>query len=117
MQNITATGEYSKAALAGAGTTAKGFALSATDKLRAHAIATLLCRFRLEARDLAGFGAAGRALMGEAAAIALTDADGLTEMRDGVFSVTERGRPFVRAIAARFDTYLGAGAARHSAAV
>ena len=117
VQNITATGEYSKAVLAGEGATAKGFALSPADKLRAHAIATLLCRFRLEARDLSGFGAAGKALMGEAAAIALTDPDGLTEMRDGVFSVTERGRPFVRAIAARFDSYLGAGAARHSAAV
>ena len=55
--------------------------------------------------------------MSEAEAIALTDDDNLVEMRDGVFSVTERGRPFVRTIAARFDSYLGQGAARHSSAV
>ena len=55
--------------------------------------------------------------MREAEAIALTDEDSLVEMRDGVFSVTDRGRPFVRTIAARFDTYFGHGTARHSAAV
>ena len=117
VQNITATGEYARAVRAGSGATAKGFVLTATDKLRARAIATLLCTFRLEERDLAGFGTAATALMHEAAATALADPDGLTEMRDGSFVVTERGRPFVRTIAARFDTYLGSGAARHSAAV
>ena len=117
VQNTTATGEYAKAVRAGSGATAKGFALTPTDKLRARAIATLLCAFRLEERDLAGVGAAATALMHEAAATALTDPDGLTEMRDGAFVVTERGRPFVRTIAARFDTYLGSGTARHSAAV
>jgi oxygen-independent coproporphyrinogen-3 oxidase len=117
VQNITATGEYSKAVLAGSGATAKGFAMTPTDKLRARAIATLLCTFRLEERDLAGFGSAARTLMREAEATALIDADGLTEMQDGAFVVTEKGRPFVRTIAARFDTYLGTGTARHSAAV
>lgn len=117
VQNITATGEYSKAVLAGGVAIAKGFALTPADKLRAHAISTLLCRFSLTPRDLAGFGAAGRALMSEAEAIALTDPDGLCEMKDGAFHVTDLGRPFVRTVVARFDTYLGLGAARHSAAV
>ncbi len=31
--------------------------------------------------------------------------------------MTERGRPFLRTIAARFDAYLGQSAARHSASV
>jgi oxygen-independent coproporphyrinogen-3 oxidase len=117
VQNITATGEYSKAVLAGGVATAKGFALTPDDKLRAHAIATLLCYFRLTEKDVAGFGAAGRALMTEAEAIALTDEDGLTEMQGGDFVVTERGRMYVRVIASRFDTYFGTGTARHSAAV
>lgn len=117
VQNITPTGEYNKAVLAGGVATARGFVLSPADKLRAQAIAILLCRFRLTARDLAGFGAAGRALMGEAEAIALTDRDGLAEMQDGAFCITPRGRPFVRSIAARFDAYFGSGTARHSAAV
>lgn len=117
VQNITATGEYCKTVLDGNGATTRGYALAPADKLRALAISTLLCSFRLSERDVSGFGAAGRALMSEAEAIALTDDDNLVEMRDGVFSVTERGRPFVRTIAARFDSYLGQGAARHSSAV
>ena len=117
VQNITATNEYRKAVLERGVATAKGFALTPADRLRAHAISTLLCRFALSPKDVAGFGAAGRALLGEAEAIALTDSDGLTEMREGVFHVTPTGRPFVRSIAARFDAYLGSGAARHSQAV
>jgi len=117
VQNITASGDYSKAVLAGGPAVAKGFALTPEDKLRAHAIETLLCHFRLGAKDLAGFGTAGKALMREAEAIAWTDEDGMTEMVDGTFTVTERGRPFVRTIAARFDTYFGTGTARHSVAV
>ncbi len=117
VQNITASGDYSKAVLAGGPAVAKGFALMPEDKLRAHAIETLLCHFRLGAKDLSGFGMAGKALMGEAEAIASTDEDGMTAMVEGVFTVTERGRPFVRTIAARFDTYFGTGTARHSVAV
>ena len=48
---------------------------------------------------------------------AAADEDGLTTADAGCFSVTPRGRPFVRAIAARFDTYLNQGAARHSLAI
>lgn len=117
VQNITPTGDYRKAVLAGGPAIAKGFALDADDRLRAHAIATLLCHFRLAPRDLADFGAAGAALLDDAAALARADADGLTAMEDGVFTVTRRGRPFVRSIAARFDAYLGTGTARHSQAV
>ena len=117
VQNITATGEYSRTVLAGAGATTRGYALTPPDRLRAQAISTLLCSFRLSEQDVSAFGMAGRALMREAEAIARSDDDGLVEMEDGVFSVTERGRPFVRTIAAQFDSYIGLGAARHSAAV
>ncbi|KKB09265.1 oxygen-independent coproporphyrinogen III oxidase [Devosia chinhatensis] len=117
VQNISGSGDYSKAVLASGVAIAKGFALSSSDKLRRHAIETLLCTFRLTARDVAGYGAAGRALLREAEAIAMTDQDGVTTMQDGSFVITERGRPFVRAIAARFDTYLGSSTTRHSLAV
>ncbi len=117
VQNITATGEYSKAVLAGGAATAKGFALTPADRLRAHAIEKLLCTLRLAPSDLAAFDAAGRALMLEARTIAQADPDGLTAIEDGALVVTERGKPFVRTIAARFDTYFGTGTARHSVAV
>lgn len=117
VQNITATGDYRKAVLGGNGATAKGFALMPADKLRAHAIMTLLCKFALSPRDFSGFGEAGVALFHEIEAIALVDEDGLVEMAEGQFRVTDRGRPFVRSIAARLDSYFGQGAARHSLAV
>jgi oxygen-independent coproporphyrinogen-3 oxidase len=55
--------------------------------------------------------------MEEARLIALTDRDGLTAMAGDRFVVTETGKPFVRTIAALFDTYLAASTARHSLAV
>jgi oxygen-independent coproporphyrinogen-3 oxidase len=43
--------------------------------------------------------------------------DGLVIWNGMRVSMTPAGRPFVRTVAAAFDTYLAAGAARHSAAV
>jgi oxygen-independent coproporphyrinogen III oxidase len=117
VQNITPTGEYQRAALDAGGATARGIALTPADRLRARAISALLCTFALSRDDIREFGARGSSLFEEARAIALGDEDGLTAMEDGRFVVTELGRPFVRAIAARFDTYLAAGTARHSVAV
>ena len=56
-------------------------------------------------------------LLEEAQALIEADHDRLIEADGEAFRVTERGRPFVRAIAACFDSYLGAGEARHSAGV
>ena len=117
VQNITPTGDYQKAVLAGKGATTRGFALNAADRLHGFAIEALLCRFALTRAELARFGVAGEALFRMAEAIAAEDEDGLTSADGGVFSVTERGKPFVRAIAARFDAYLPGGTARHSLAV
>jgi oxygen-independent coproporphyrinogen-3 oxidase len=117
VQNITPTGEYQKAVLAGNGATARGFALSQTDRLHGFAIEALLCRFALTRDELRSHGAAGLALFEEARTMAAADTDGLVESDADQLRVTERGRPFVRTIAARFDTYLETGTARHSLAV
>lgn len=117
VQNITPTGDYQRAALSGGGATARGFALTPTDRLHGFAIEALLCRFALMRDELLAFGAAGEALFETARGIAAADADGLTTADAEYFSVTALGRPFVRAIAAKFDTYLAQGTARHSLAV
>ncbi|KRA43200.1 oxygen-independent coproporphyrinogen III oxidase [Devosia sp. Root635] len=117
VQNVTPTGEYQKAVLAGSGATARGFALGPADRLHGFAIEALLCRFALTRNELRIFGAAGEALFETARGIAAADADGLTTADAEYFSVTALGRPFVRAIAAKFDTYLAQGTARHSLAV
>ncbi|GLQ56601.1 oxygen-independent coproporphyrinogen III oxidase [Devosia nitrariae] len=118
VQNITATGDYQKATHQGGAATARGFALSQADRLHRAAIESLLCRFEIKRSELtAAYGHAGDALFRTAQTIANSDQDGLVSADVTRFSVTERGRPFVRSIAARFDNYLEAGAARHSVAV
>ncbi|KKC31331.1 oxygen-independent coproporphyrinogen III oxidase [Devosia psychrophila] len=117
VQNITVTGDYQKAAFSGTGTTSRGFALTTADRLHGYAIEALLCRFSLRRDELQQFGAAGRSLFERARAITAQDDDGMTTADAECFAITDRGRPFVRAIAAKFDTYLGEGPARHSLAV
>jgi oxygen-independent coproporphyrinogen-3 oxidase len=117
IQNITATGDYSRAVLEGGVAVARGFSVTPIDRLRAEAISALLCRFALDPSDLEGFWGNGKALMEEARQIALSDPDGLTMMDGECFRITEKGKPFVRTIAAMFDTYLAAGTGRHSLAV
>jgi len=45
------------------------------------------------------------------------DGEGLVSFDGERLAMTERGRPFVRAIAAVFDAYLETGKQRHSVAV
>ncbi len=116
-QNEKATGRY-QAAVAEAGlAVTRGVALSDDDRMRGWFIERLLSDFMVPRRDLEGrFGAASAQLVDEALTAA-TEPDGLFEDAGGVFRVTDKGRPFARTVAARFDAYLRKGAARHSAAV
>ena len=43
--------------------------------------------------------------------------DGIVDLSEKTITVTEIGRPFVRIVAAVFDTYLKDGKGRHSRAV
>jgi oxygen-independent coproporphyrinogen-3 oxidase len=91
---------------------ARGRALTAEDRFRRAAIEALMCEGMLEVRrvpDAVWFDAQPR--------LAPLVADGLAEITEGRLVVTELGRRFVRHVAACFDAYLGAGAARHSRAV
>ena len=55
----------------------------------------------------------------EVAAVLAEDPDGLVERTPDGLQMTERGRPFVRSICARFDAYLSPepGVVRHSIAI
>jgi oxygen-independent coproporphyrinogen-3 oxidase len=97
---------------------ARGIALTAQDRLRREVIETLMCRNAVDLREVARRHDADPAsLMDAAPALQEMARDGLV-CWDGLHvAVTPTGRPFVRAVAAAFDTYLAAGAGRHSAAV
>ena len=62
------------------------------------------------------FGVAG-SFSSELAALAPMVADGLVEVKGRRIRVTDKGRPWMRTVAALFDRYLETGEVRHSRAV
>jgi oxygen-independent coproporphyrinogen-3 oxidase len=117
-QNATAVADYTRRIRAYGLATAKGFALGPEDRMRARIIERLMCELGFSATDLRRlFGAPAEPLIEQARALVAADGNGLVEATPDGFAVTERGRPFVRSICARFDAYLGTGHARHSRGV
>ncbi|MBW9115415.1 oxygen-independent coproporphyrinogen III oxidase [Rhizobium cauense] len=118
VQNITATGQYCRTISDGHLAVARGFALSESDRAAASAIEDLMCRYAFSVTDLRSrFGRAADAVCTDAMRAHLFNEDHLTTFDGNTFAVTPQGRPFVRAIAAKFDRYLNQGHAKHSVAV
>jgi len=99
--------------------TAKGMALSPEDRLRGHIIERLMCDLTvdLDAVSRQCEGLSGVEFAPELAALHGLAARGLVEINDRVVRVRNSGRPFVRLVAAVFDTYLTGDQGRHSIAV
>lgn len=86
----------------------RGVALTAEDRLRRAVIERIMCDLMVDLPAMAAcFGVEKGVLLAEAAPLSGYVADGLVEWSGGVVRVTERGRPFVRNVAALFDAYLG----------
>lgn len=126
VQNDAATGRYLAAIDRGSFATARGRGLSADDRLMGAAIERLLCDFEVDLPALAhAHGRTADIFAAARARLAPMIMDGLVLVRAGRVIVSETGRPFVRRIAACFDTYLNATEPaetparipRHSAAV
>ena len=118
VQNITPTGEYMRRVRKGELATFRGFELSTEDHMRRAFIEQLMCNFSVSRSAFQeAYGDLAKPLLDDAAYLAAADADGLVVMDGDCFRVTIKGRPFVRTIAASFDSYLEKGAARHSVAV
>lgn len=118
VQNRVATGEYQRMTGEGGLAVVKGIGLSEDDHLRSHVIERLMCDFSIDLSDLKHrFGRASLSVTTQAQHFAASDRDGVVRLDADIFAVTEAGKPFVRNIAAIFDTYLGNGRGRHSVAV
>jgi len=118
VQNCIAVPDYHRLIAEHGLATVRGFHLSDSDRMRGFVIERLMCDLAFPAAELnRRFGDAATPLLEVAQALIEADHDRLIEPDGEAFRVTERGRPFVRAIAACFDSYLGAGEARHSAGV
>ncbi|HEV2516189.1 MAG TPA: oxygen-independent coproporphyrinogen III oxidase [Devosia sp.] len=118
VQNTVATGEYVRAVKARGLAIARGIALSSEDRMRGWVIERLMCDLAVSVPDLRRrFGSAAEAVLVEMAYAAQGDADGIVEFDGRRFAITDAGRPYVRSVAAAFDTYLSTGTGRHSVAV
>ncbi|HEY9013136.1 MAG TPA: oxygen-independent coproporphyrinogen III oxidase [Devosia sp.] len=118
VQNITPTGEYRKAVDQGILPTARGIALTTEDKARAFVIERLMCDFAVSLPVISErFPEHAAAIIEEMRTAVSVDQDGIVELQNDVFALTPTGRPFVRSVAAGFDTYLQRGEVRYSIAV
>ncbi len=118
VQNITATGQYMKAIEERGLAVARGIAVSPEDRMRRWVIERLMCDFRISIDELRRrFGSAASPVLVEMCYAAQGDQDGIVDFDGETFAITALGRPFVRSVAATFDTYLANGAGRHSMAV
>jgi oxygen-independent coproporphyrinogen-3 oxidase len=118
VQNHVPTGEYMRQVTEHGLAVARGVALTQEDRMRRWVIERLMCDFAVPLEELMRrFGPPAEAVAAEMLGVALEDRDGLVDIDGECFTMTEKGRPFVRSIAAAFDSYLAGGKARHSLAV
>jgi oxygen-independent coproporphyrinogen-3 oxidase len=118
-QNLPDIGSYAGAIASGQLATARGLALSADDRLRGRIIERLMCDFSIDLEAMASKNdfAAIDGFTRELQALNPLEAEGLVRCDGKRIVVTEKGRPFVRLVAAVFDAYLPNSSARHSIAV
>ena len=118
VQNSVATADYMRRVRDGGLATVRGVQLSDDDRMRGFAIEQLMCNFVVDIDELQHrFGEASVPLVEDIHALQTRDVDGLVDFDGRRLAMTEEGRPFVRSIAARLDSYLRAGAPRYSIAV
>jgi oxygen-independent coproporphyrinogen-3 oxidase len=117
-QNAPGVPGWREAVQAGHLPIARGVALTAEDRLRREVIERIMCELEVDLAAVAArHGASPASLMDAAPSLQEMARDGLVRWTGLRLTVTEAGRPFVRSVAATFDTYLRPGTARHAAAV
>ncbi|HEY8594533.1 MAG TPA: oxygen-independent coproporphyrinogen III oxidase [Devosiaceae bacterium] len=118
VQNTPGSGDYRARVSEDGFATVRGYRLRPEDRVRAHVIEKLMCGFGFSKSELFNrFGAQALPVIQDAGLLLATEPNGFFVSQGDEFVVPEVGRPFVRAIAAQFDSYLKAGKARHSIAV
>jgi oxygen-independent coproporphyrinogen-3 oxidase len=96
----------------------KGIALSDDDRLRRDVIERLMCEMAVNlSAETARYGKTADSFRSEIEMLEPMIADGIATIDGDRISITEPGRPLMRAVCALFDTYLDTGVGRHSQAV
>jgi oxygen-independent coproporphyrinogen-3 oxidase len=117
VQNATPIPAYREAVAQGRLPITRGVTLSAEDRLRRDVIEQLMCNLRVDLDDTAArHGVDSRALRTASAALDDMAQDGIVGWDGRNVEVPASARPFVRNVAAAFDTYYTKGAQRHARA-
>ncbi len=119
VQNVPDTGSYSRAIASGRFATARGVAFSAEDRMRGRIIEELMCNLACDLDQVANefCDRSRESFEQEFEALTPFVAEELVRVDGGLVTVNEKGRPYLRLIAATFDAYLPACRTRHSVAV
>ena len=121
VQNAPTAAAYAREIDAGRLATVRGVALTADDRLRRDVIERVMCDLEVDVEAIAAKHGADAAPLTAAASEGMPrfEEDGLASWDGRRIVVSERGRPFVRSIAALFDAYLARQTLkpRHSRAV
>jgi oxygen-independent coproporphyrinogen-3 oxidase len=118
VQNEVVPGRYAERILRGELATAKGYALTADDRLRADLIERVMCDFQVDVGQICRrHDAAAEAILQAIPKLRALQDDGIIHLEDNVLSVREDARFLVRSVASAFDAYLGASGRTHSRAV
>lgn len=118
VQNVASIRGYQKTIAEGQLATTRGFELRAEDRLRRSIIERIMCDLSVDvAAECQDFSTEPNALDQDMAQLQPMASDGLLSVDGYKITVSERGRPLVRNIAAVFDAYLSLNVARHSRAV
>ncbi len=118
VQNEVVLGRHAERVLSGELPTAKGYRMTADDRLRADLIERLMCDFEV---DLAQIGARHQtrpeALMRSAPRLQALVADGIVHIEGDVVRIAADSRFLVRTVASAFDAHLSSGGRTYSQAV
>jgi oxygen-independent coproporphyrinogen-3 oxidase len=114
-QNASGTSAHTQAIRDGHFSTHRGHVFAGEDLLRARIIEALMCDFRVERAELAGFGIAAETVAAMLSKVAAAF-DGVVLLDDVALSILPQGRPLARMIARGFDAY-DQTKAQHSAAI
>ncbi len=116
VQNNAATTNYIKSITSGDWSAAKGFSLGIADQVRARAIETLMCDFRIDLEALTAiYGDFAKPVQADCERLAVSY-QGFVTLNNDRFVILPEGRALTRIIAAGFDAF-NAPNHRHSSAI
>jgi oxygen-independent coproporphyrinogen-3 oxidase len=118
VQNEVAIPDYSRTIAQGGLATARGYAFSNDDRLRAEIIERIMCDFAVDLESVcARYGANAETMLQSAPKLDGLIADGIVERDGASLALPDQSRFLVRSVAAAFDAHLDRSQRLHSRAV